>query len=91
MTRKQRRSMFIVGGLGVLGFAVALVLYSLSDSIVFYYGPTEIVQKNIQPGQRIRIGGLVSEGSLKRGEGTKVEFAALCQRHILLVVGRFSP
>jgi cytochrome c-type biogenesis protein CcmE len=75
MTRKQRRGVFIATGLGILGVAVALVLFALSDSIVFFYSPTDVTEKNIKPGQRIRLGGLVSEGSVKRDQGTQVQFA----------------
>lgn len=75
MTRKQRRSLFIVGCLAVLGTAVGLVLFAMQDSIVFFYSPSDVVEKNIDPGKRFRLGGLVEEGSFKRLEGTKVQFA----------------
>ncbi len=74
MTRKQRRSLFIGGGLAVLGVAAFLVLSALRDSIVFFYSPSDVVEKNIGPGQRFRLGGLVSKGSLKRVNDTQVEF-----------------
>lgn len=74
MTRKQQRSMFIVGGVSVLGLAVFLVLTALGDALVYYYTPSEIAEKGVKPGQRIRLGGLVGEGSIKRGEGKKLEF-----------------
>lgn len=75
MTRKQRRSILIGGCLAVLGVAVGLVLFALEDSIVFFYSPTDVSEKNIKPGQRIRLGGLVKEGSVKRGVNTSIEFA----------------
>jgi cytochrome c-type biogenesis protein CcmE len=75
MTRKQRRSVFIVSGLAVLGLAAFLVLSALRDSIVFFYSPSDIGSQALQPGQRIRLGGMVSEGSLKRLASTDVEFA----------------
>src|SRR5882672_1262814 len=75
MTRKQRRSVFIAAGLAVLGLAAFLVLSALKDSIVFFYSPSDVGSQALQPGQRIRLGGLVSEGSLKRLSGTDVEFA----------------
>ena len=75
MTRKQRRFTFIALSLGVLGVAVALVLTALEDSIVFFYSPSDVVEKQIKPGQRFRLGGLVVDGSVKRGTGTKVNFA----------------
>jgi cytochrome c-type biogenesis protein CcmE len=75
MTRKQRRLTLIGSALGVLAVAVALVLFALKDSIVFFNSPTDVVEKHVAPGTRIRIGGLVKEGSVQRGEGLAVRFA----------------
>ena len=74
MTRKRRRSVFIVAGLAVLSLATFLVLSALRDSIVFFYSPSDVSSGALQPGQRIFLGGLVAEGSLKRLGGTAVEF-----------------
>lgn len=74
MTRKQRRLSLIGGGLLVLGLAAALVLFALKDAIVFFNSPTDIVEKNVKPGARIRLGGLVKPGSIQRGEQLNVRF-----------------
>jgi cytochrome c-type biogenesis protein CcmE len=74
MTRKQRRLSLIGAGLGVLALAVGLVLYALSGSIVFFNSPTDVVEKHVAPGSRIRLGGLVQPGSLKRGDNLAVRF-----------------
>ena len=74
MTRKQRRFAVIATGLGILGVAVALVLVALEDTIVFFYGPTEVAEKSIKPGERFRLGGLVADGSVVRGQGKAVKF-----------------
>jgi cytochrome c-type biogenesis protein CcmE len=74
MTRKQRRLALIGSGLAVLAVAAALVLSALRDSIVFFNSPTDVVEKNVQPGARIRLGGLVQPGSLKRGDDLSVRF-----------------
>jgi cytochrome c-type biogenesis protein CcmE len=74
MTRKQRRLSLIGAALGVLALAVALVLGALKDSIVFFNSPTDVVEKQIKPGMRIRIGGLVKEGSVARGDSLAVRF-----------------
>jgi cytochrome c-type biogenesis protein CcmE len=74
MTRKQRRLALIGSGLAVLAVAAALVLSALKDSIVFFNSPTDVVEKNVQPGARIRLGGLVQPGSLKRGDNLSVLF-----------------
>jgi len=49
-------------------------MFALEDSIVFFYSPSDVAEKRIKPGQRIRLGGLVEEGSVKRGEKTTVQF-----------------
>jgi len=74
MTRKQRRLVLIGLSLGVLSLAAGLVLYSLSGSITLFQSPTDIVEKNLQPGTRMRLGGLVEGGSIRRGENMEVAF-----------------
>src|SRR5581483_4629567 len=74
MTRKQRRITLISVGMGVLAVSVALVLNALRDSIVFFNSPTDIVEKHIAPGTRIRLGGLVKPGSLVRGDNLLIKF-----------------
>ena len=74
MTRKQRRLTLIGAGLGVLGLAAALVLYALNDSIVFFNSPTDVLEKHVAPGARIRLGGLVQPGTLVRGDNLAVRF-----------------
>lgn len=74
MTRKQRRLILIGGSIGVLGVAVGLVLNALSGSIVFFNSPTDVLEKHIAAGTRIRIGGLVKPGSVERGANLNVRF-----------------
>jgi cytochrome c-type biogenesis protein CcmE len=74
MTRKQRRSIFIGAGLAVLGVSAFLVLSALRDSIVFFYSPTDVAEKAMQPDRRFRLGGLVLNGSVKRHTGKDVDF-----------------
>lgn len=75
MTRKQRRIVLIVSCLGVVGVAVGLVLYALNDTIVFFRTPSDVAAQKVSPGQRFRLGGLVADGSVVRGDGTSVRFA----------------
>jgi cytochrome c-type biogenesis protein CcmE len=75
MTRRQRRLLLIGAGGSVLAIAVALVLTALKDSIVFFNSPTDVVEKHVAPGTRIRLGGLVKPGSLARGANLAVRFA----------------
>ena len=74
MTRKQRRFALIGGGLAVLAVAVALMLNAFRDSIVFFNSPSDVVDKHVDPGTRIRLGGLVEDGSVVRGGSLSVRF-----------------
>jgi cytochrome c-type biogenesis protein CcmE len=74
MTRKQRRFSLVGAAFGVLALAVALVLSALRESIVFFNSPTDVVEKHVKPGTRIRIGGLVKEGSVWRGDSLAIRF-----------------
>src|SRR5689334_3735500 len=75
MTRKQRRLALIGTSLAVLAVAAALVLSALRESIVFFNSPTDVAEKHPAPGTRMRIGGLVKPGSVKRGDNLRVRFA----------------
>lgn len=74
MTRRGRRLALIALSLAVVGGAAGLSLYALSGSIVFFLSPTEVVQKAVQPGSRLRIGGLVKAGSLVKSANERVAF-----------------
>lgn len=75
MTRKQKRATLIGSGVAVLALAAILTLFALRDTIVFFYAPSDIAEKHIGPDKRFRLGGLVENGSVKRGAGTKIQFA----------------
>lgn len=73
MTRKQRRlTLIVVGGI-VLTLAALLTLSALRDSITFFASPSELAENPPPPGKRLRIGGLVKEGSISK-EGVLVRF-----------------
>ncbi len=72
MTPKRRRLWLVVGSLGTLGVAAALVLTALNDNIVFFYSPTQIAEKHIPPERRFRMGGLVEAGSVKKSADGQV-------------------
>ena len=74
MTRKQKRTALIAAALGGLGIATTLVLFALSDTIVFFYSPSDLIEKHVAAGKRVRIGGLVEKGSVKKLDGAHVEF-----------------
>ncbi len=72
--RKQRRLLLIgIAGL-VLVVAAGLVLYALSNRIAFFDSPSDVVAHQLPPGTRIRLGGLVAERSLVKGNDGDVHF-----------------
>lgn len=74
MTRKQKRLSIILGGLAILGVAAGLVLYALSDKVTFFYTPSDLLEKHVETGRRIRLGGMVEKGSVKKLEGATTTF-----------------
>ncbi|AWN39573.1 cytochrome c maturation protein CcmE [Methylobacterium durans] len=76
MTRRKARRLVLISACGtVLALAVGLILSAMSGSIVFFRSPTEVAQQGVAPGTRFRLGGLVKEGSLRRGPDQTVDFA----------------
>ena len=85
MTRKQRRLVLIGSGMAVLAVAVALMLNALRDSIVFFNSPSDVVDKQVAAGTRIRLGGLVKNGSVVRGNNLSVRFEVTDGKNGILV------
>jgi len=75
MTRKQKRLAVIGGGISFIIAAVLLVMFAFSQSVAYFYMPADIAKNPVPPGTRIRLGGLVGEGSIVRGGGSTVQFA----------------
>ncbi len=73
MKRKHKRLTFIVLGMGLLAAAAALMLSAFEDNIVFFYSPTEVLDQKLGADRRVRIGGLVEDGSVEKA-GTEVKF-----------------
>jgi cytochrome c-type biogenesis protein CcmE len=72
MTRKGKRLTLIGGAMAILGLAAGLMLFALRDNIVFFYTPSELAKKQTASGARLRIGGLVKEGTVvKNGQDVR--------------------
>ena len=69
MNAKYRRLFITIIVILTLGLATKLILMALEDNIVYFYTPNDLIEKfgdtkNIQ--NKIRIGGLVLESSIKK-------------------------
>lgn len=73
---KPVKHRLILVSVALLGFSGALYMIfdGLRDYLVFYYSPTELQEKGIQPHQKVRVGGMVKVGSVVRGTKEKISF-----------------
>jgi cytochrome c-type biogenesis protein CcmE len=72
--KKQRRIQIIVLAFVALAVATGLVGYAMKDGINFFRSPTQVAEEPPAPNEVFRIGGLVSEGSLQRGQSETITF-----------------
>lgn len=76
MNKRHKRIGLIVSVVVVGGALLALVFTSFTGSLVYFHTPSEITAKSAEfSGRKVRIGGMVQEGSLVREPGTlKIRF-----------------
>ena len=65
MRRRDQRLMMIAAAGAVLVLAATLTFAGLRDSVVYFVAPSDLAEK-AESGQRVRLGGLVVEGTLRR-------------------------
>jgi len=84
--RKRRRLYFVLallaGGAGAAGLAIA----ALQDNVLYFYSPSDIYSKHMEPGVAFRVGGLVKMHSVKKGPGTALRFVVTDGRATVPVV-----
>jgi cytochrome c-type biogenesis protein CcmE len=88
VSRKRRRLLWLGAALLALGSASALGLSALNDTLVFFYSPSEMETKHLQPSQIVRIGGLVEKGSLATSAEGQVSFRVTDLRRTIPVIYR---
>ena len=73
--KKQRRIQVIVLAAAALVLSTALIGYAMRDGINFFRAPSQVMEEPPAPSEVFRLGGLVEEGSLVRGQGETVRFS----------------
>ena len=73
--KKKRRVQIIILAFVALALSTGLIGYALQDGINYYRSPSEVVAEPPSPAEVFRMGGLVSQGSLVRGQGETVSFS----------------
>ncbi|WP_343082122.1 cytochrome c maturation protein CcmE [Ostreiculturibacter nitratireducens] len=72
--KKKRRIQVIVVAALALALSTAVIGYAMRDGINFFRAPSQVVETPPAPGEVFRLGGLVEEGSIVRGQGETVSF-----------------
>ena len=85
MSLRFQRLILILITLVMLGAALLLILFNIKQNIVFFYTPTELIEKKISLGVKIRIGGYIKESSFKKKSLNKYEFKITDNKNDLLV------
>ncbi|SHI33533.1 cytochrome c-type biogenesis protein CcmE [Palleronia salina] len=73
--KKKRRIQVIAIGMMALVVSTALIGYAMRDGINFFRSPSQVAEAPPAPNEVFRIGGLVADGSLLRGQGETITFA----------------
>ncbi len=82
MTPRRKRLLAVLAILVGVGAATALAMRAFDDNLLYFYNPTQVLAGDAPDGRTFRIGGMVTEGSLKRTEGTlAVQFVVTDYRH----------
>tara|TARA_B110000503_G_C6958494_1_gene334009 strand:+ start:226 stop:672 length:447 start_codon:yes stop_codon:yes gene_type:complete len=72
--KKTRRIQVIVLAFVALAGSTALIGWGMSDGINYFRSPSEVIAEPPRETELFRMGGLVADGSIQRGEGTQVSF-----------------
>ncbi len=73
--KKQRRIQLIAVAVVALIGSTALIGYGMRDGINFFRAPSQVIAEPPAPNETFRIGGLVEEGTLIRGQGEQISFS----------------
>ena len=73
MTPKKKRFYLLFSAFTFFCFIVGTILIVLQDNILFFYTPSEILEKDLKLNEKVRLGGLVKENSITRND-TKINF-----------------
>ena len=73
MTKRQKKFALIAVGLALLACVTALVLNAFQSNLVFFFTPSQVFKGEAPKNRLFRIGGMVKEGTLKRGND-EIEF-----------------
>ena len=68
--QRRNRLLLILGLVGGLGLALTFVLKALNSNINLFYTPVQVIAGEVPMGARVRAGGMVEAGSIRRSDGS---------------------
>src|SRR5215469_4252836 len=75
MNAKKRRRLYFAAALVAAGGVLATaIVYELGNNVLYFYSPSDVAVKHVNPGIAFRIGGLVEKASVHHGAGADVRF-----------------
>ena len=75
MTPRRKRLLAVCAIVAGVGAATALAMLAFEDNLLYFYNPTQVLAGEAPEDRAFRIGGMVTQGSLQRTEGTlKIRF-----------------
>jgi cytochrome c-type biogenesis protein CcmE len=86
--RKRQRILLVAVVLGLGGTAATLVLSAMQEKISFFMSPSELSERQVEPGRLLRVGGLVVQGSIQRGPDGTIRFALTDGAHEVTIAYR---
>ena len=87
MTPRRQRLLVVIGIIVGTGIGVGVALKAFSGNLLYYYTPTQALQKHLGPSRVFRLGGLVEKGSVKRTpDSLTVDFMVTDNHHQIPVV-----
>lgn len=82
MTPRQRRMTLVFGIIAGVGIAGALALSAFRSNVTFFFDPTAVAAGQVKSGEHFRLGGMVTQGSVKRQPGSlEVRFVVTDFKH----------
>jgi len=87
MTPRRQRLLVVIGIIAGTGIGVGVALKAFSGNLLYYYTPTQVMQKHLNPSRVFRLGGMVEKGSVKRTPNSlTVRFIVTDNHHQMPVV-----
>src|SRR3546814_17953766 len=74
ISKRQKRRVAVALLVAGLALTALFGFTAFRKNMIYFYTPTDIVEHHVADNAQLRLGGLVTPGSVKRGDGLQVDF-----------------